>query len=235
MSSYADRLSEECCEANSPLPEFGLVDMTFGNVSVIDRAQRRLRHQAERRRLREAHARRHRHRRSRGQTGRGQAAARRPIPPTHRRLFQAFTQIRAVVHTHSRHATAFAQAGAGIPCFGTTHADYFYGEVPVTRPMTASGSRQRPTNGKPATSSSSASSRSTRRKCPACWCMATARLSGGRAARRRWKMPSPWNCRARWRSKTLQLNPESQPSQQTLLDKHFLRKHGPGAYYGQAK
>src|SRR5260370_40408083 len=57
--------------------------------------------------------------------------------PTHRRLFKAFTGIRSVVHTHSRNAVAFAQAGRAIPCFGTTHADYFYGEVPVTRPMTA--------------------------------------------------------------------------------------------------
>ena len=56
--------------------------------------------------------------------------------PTHRRLFQAFTSIRAVVHTHSRNAVSFAQAGKAIPCLGTTHADYFYGEVPVTRPMT---------------------------------------------------------------------------------------------------
>ena len=56
--------------------------------------------------------------------------------PTHRRLFQAFTSIRSVVHTHSRNAVSFAQAGKAIPCLGTTHADYFYGEVPVTRPMT---------------------------------------------------------------------------------------------------
>ena len=55
--------------------------------------------------------------------------------PTHCRLYQAFKGIRAVVHTHSRNAVAFAQAGRGIPCLGTTHADYFYGEVPVTRPM----------------------------------------------------------------------------------------------------
>ena len=56
--------------------------------------------------------------------------------PTHRRLFQAFAGIRAVVHTHSRHAVSFAQAGRPIPCFGTTHADYFHGAVPVTRPLT---------------------------------------------------------------------------------------------------
>src|ERR1700732_5443662 len=61
--------------------------------------------------------------------------------PTHCRLFQAFKGIRSVVHTPSRNAVAFAQAGRGIPCFDTTHADYFYGEVPVTRPMTAEEGR----------------------------------------------------------------------------------------------
>jgi len=56
--------------------------------------------------------------------------------PTHRRLFQAFAGIRSVVHTHSRTATAFAQANRAIPCLGTTHSDYFYGEIPVTRAIT---------------------------------------------------------------------------------------------------
>ena len=76
--------------------------------------------------------------------------------PTHRRLYQAFAWkagiTRAVVHTHSRNAVAFAQAGQGIPCLGTTHADYFYGEVPVTRPMNELeiGGGE-PTNGRRAT------------------------------------------------------------------------------------
>ncbi len=56
--------------------------------------------------------------------------------PTHCRLYRSFPEIRAVVHTHSVFATGFAEAGRGIPCMGTTHADYFFGEVPVTRPMT---------------------------------------------------------------------------------------------------
>ena len=61
--------------------------------------------------------------------------------PTHRRLFLAFPDIGGVVHTHSSHATAFAQAGRPIPIFGTTHADYFNGEVPVTRKMSAKRDR----------------------------------------------------------------------------------------------
>jgi L-ribulose-5-phosphate 4-epimerase len=100
MSKYDD-IKNECYEANLLLPEFKLIDLTFGNVSV--------------------------------------AKSLRPSSdtPTHCRLFQMFQGIRSIVHTHSRNAVAFAQAGKGIPCLGTTHADYFYGEVPVTRPMTA--------------------------------------------------------------------------------------------------
>ena len=134
MSTYVE-LKRECYEANLALPKFGLVDLTFGNVSVMDR--------------------------ERGVFGikpsgvdyvslqpedivvldlEGKQVEGKLRPSsdtaTHRRLFQAFAGIRAVVHTHSRHAVSFAQAGRAIPCLGTTHADYFYGEVPVTRPMT---------------------------------------------------------------------------------------------------
>ena len=120
MSKYAD-LKAECCEANLLLPKYQLVDLTFGNVSVSDPA--------------------------RGvfaikpsgvdytvmkphdmvvvsiETGETVEGALRPSSdtPTHRRLFQAFAGIRSVVHTHSRNAVAFAQAGRGIPCLGTTH------------------------------------------------------------------------------------------------------------------
>ena len=133
MSNYDD-IKEECYEANLQLPEFGLVDLTFGNVSVIDRESAVFGIKPS------------------GVDytkltpddivlidleGRQVSRAMRPSSdtPTHRRLFQSFTSIRAVVHTHSRNAVSFAKAGKAIPCLGTTHADYFYGEVPVTRPM----------------------------------------------------------------------------------------------------
>ena len=135
MSNYDD-IKVECYEANLLLPEFKLIDLTFGNVSVADSERRVFAIKP---------------------SGVDYSAMKvsdmvvvdfegniiegslRPSSdtPTHCRLFQAFTGIRSVVHTHSRNAVAFAQAGRGIPCLGTTHADYFYGEVPVTRPMTA--------------------------------------------------------------------------------------------------
>src|ERR1700693_1159283 len=130
-----DDIKTECYEANLLLPEYKLIDLTFGNVSVADPERQVFAIKPsgvdysaikvddmvvvdfE------------------GNTLEGSRAASSDTP-THCRLFQAFKGIRSVVHTHSRNAVAFAQAGRGIPCFGTTHADYFYGEVPVTRPMT---------------------------------------------------------------------------------------------------
>lgn len=116
-------IKEECYEANLQLPKFGLVDLTFGNVSVAEPGRRVLAIKPS------------------GVDykimkaddmvvvdfeGKIIEGSLRPSSdtPTHCRLFQAFEGIRSVVHTHSRNAVAFAQAGRGIPCFGTTHADY---------------------------------------------------------------------------------------------------------------
>jgi len=127
-----DELRREAYEANVALPRHGLINLTFGNASAIDR--------------------------SKGIFAIVDYAALNPHDmvlfdlegkkvegelnpssdtPTHRRLFLAFPDIGGVVHTHSSCATAFAETGRAIPIFGTTHADYFNGEVPVTRKMTA--------------------------------------------------------------------------------------------------
>ena len=144
MSTYAS-LKEECCEANKELPNMGIVDLTFGNVSIVDRDRQVMAIKPSGvdydvlkpedivvLRLDAAPD---------DQSNLDLEAARiegflRPSSdsPTHLKLYQEFSGIKSVVHTHSRNATAFAQAGMAIPCFGTTHADYFYGEVPVTRP-----------------------------------------------------------------------------------------------------
>src|SRR5476651_1869119 len=134
MSRYAE-LREECWLANRQLPQLGLADLTFGNVSVIDRATGVFAIkpsgvdyatlQPEDIVLLDLE--------SKVVEGKLRPSS---DTPTHLRLLQAFDGVRAIVHIHSRNATSFAQAGRPIPCFGTTHADYFYGEVPVTRPMT---------------------------------------------------------------------------------------------------
>ena len=153
---------------------------------------------------------------------------------THLALYRAFTGIGGVVHTHSLHATAWAQAGRPIPALGTTHADYFHGEVPCTRPLTA---RE---------------------------IMTDYELNTGLVIIERFRDLDPLHCPAvlvashgpftwgedvagaahnavvlefiaRLAGETVQINPRIKPMPAVLLDKHFLRKHGPGAYYGQTK
>src|SRR5215471_9718683 len=135
MSSYRE-IKAECYEANLLLPEYRLIDLTFGNVSVADHGRGVFA-------IKPSGV---DYRRMKPEDmvvvdldGRTVEGSLRPSSdtPTHRRLFQAFTSIRAIVHTHSRNAVAFAQAGREIPCLGTTHADYFYGSVPVTRKVSS--------------------------------------------------------------------------------------------------
>ena len=128
-------LREEGYVANRQLGASGLVDLTFGNASVFDPGAGVFAIKPSGVPYAEL---------TPGKMvlvdleGRVLEGKLRPSSdtPTHRRLFQAFAGIHAVVHTHSRHAVSFAQAGRPIPCFGTTHADYFHGAVPVTRPLT---------------------------------------------------------------------------------------------------
>ncbi len=153
--------------------------------------------------------------------------------PTHRRLFQAFTSIRAVVHTHSRNAGSFAQAGEAIPCLGTTHADYFYCEVPVTRAMTPEEVQsayewetgnvivERFRNLDP----EQVSAVLVHGHGPFAW-----GPSGAKAV----ENALAFEIIAEMTMKALRINPAALPISQTLLDKHFLRKHAPGAYYGQS-
>jgi L-ribulose-5-phosphate 4-epimerase len=224
-------IQEECYEANLRLPEFGLVDLTFGNVSVIDRGSGVFgikpsgvdytKLKPEDIVLVDLE-------------GKQVSGTMRPSSdtPTHRRLFQKFTRIRAVVHTHSRNAVSFAQAGKAIPCLGTTHADYFYGEVPVTRPMTPEEIRsayewetgnvivERFHNLDP----EQVSAVLVHGHGPFAW-----GPSGAKAVENALALEIV----AEMTMKALQINPTANPISQALLDKHFLRKHGPGAYYGQ--
>lgn len=224
-------IQEECYEANVQLPQCGLVDLTFGNVSVIDRASGVFGIKPS------------------GVDyakltpddivlvdleGRQVGGSFRPSSdtPTHRRLFQAFASIRAVVHTHSRNAVSFAQAGRPIPCLGTTHADYFYGEVPVTRPMTPGEIQsayewetgnvivERFQSLDPA----QVSAVLVHGHGPFAW-----GPSGAKAVENALALEIV----AEMARKALQINPAASSISQALLDKHFLRKHGPDAYYGQ--
>ncbi len=232
MSKY-DSIKEECYEANLLLPELKLIDLTFGNVSVADHDQgvfaikpsgvnyERL--LAENIVVVEIG------------DGKIVEGSMRPSSdsPTHRRLFQAFTHTRAIVHTHSRNAVAFAQAGRSIPCFGTTHADYFCGEVPVTRPMT-------PGEVQPSyeweTGNVIVECFKDRNPAEVCAVLVHGHgpfvwgASGGAAV----ETALALEIVAEMALKTLQLNPQALPIEPHLSNKHFFRKHGAGAYYGQA-
>ena len=226
-------IKAECYQANLLLPAYKLIDLTFGNVSVAD------------------------HDRAvfaikpsgvdytslmendivvvdfDGQIVDGSL---RPSSdtPTHRRLYQVFTGVRSIVHTHSRNAVAFAQAGMGLPCLGTTHADYFYGEVPITRPMTPeeTGSDYEWETGNVIVERFAQLD-------PMEMCAVLVRNHGpfvwGPNAAKAVEHAYALEIIAEMAFKALQLNPRVQSISQPLLDKHFLRKHGSDAYYGQAR
>jgi L-ribulose-5-phosphate 4-epimerase len=152
--------------------------------------------------------------------------------PTHRRLFIAFPDIGGVVHTHSSHATAFAQAGRPIPIFGTTHADYFAGEVPVTRKMTAEEIAQdyewetgsviveRFKEIDPA-------------HFPGVLVNRHAPFTWGPTVAKAVEIAVAVECCADMALMSLMIAPGLAEIEPELLDKHFKRKHGPNAYYGQ--
>ncbi len=153
---------------------------------------------------------------------------------THVVLYNAFPEIGGIVHTHSRWATTFAQAGRGIPALGTTHGDYFYGEIPCTRKMTADE-----IGGKYELETGNVIVETFKDKQPNDIPAVLVHSHG----------PFTWGTDPKnavhnavvleevafmaWHA--LQMRPDLPPMQQELLDKHYLRKHGANAYYGQKK
>jgi L-ribulose-5-phosphate 4-epimerase len=151
---------------------------------------------------------------------------------THAMLYRAFPAIGGVVHTHSRHATAWAQAVREIPCFGTTHADYFHGPVPVTEPLSAediAGDYEANTG-----------TAILRRMegldplgCPACLVAGHAPFCWGKSVADAVHTAVIVEELAVMAWMTLTINPGAQAISQSLRDKHHFRKHGPTATYGQ--
>jgi L-ribulose-5-phosphate 4-epimerase len=152
--------------------------------------------------------------------------------PTHRRLFIAFPDMGGVVHTHSSHATAFAQAGRAIPIFGTTHADYFNGDVPVTRKMTAAeiaGAYEWETGNVIVGTMGNRDAAD----CPAMLVNRHAPFCWGATAAKAVEVAVALECVAHMALMSLSLQPQLATIEPELLARHFKRKHGPGAYYGQ--
>ena len=229
--SYKE-LQAECYEANVRLPQLGLVDLTFGNVSVIDRAKGVIAIKPsgvdyaqltpEDMVLLDME----------GKVIQGRY---RPSSdaPTHRRLFLGFEKIRSVVHTHSRNAVVFAMAGMGIPCFNTTHADSFCGEIPVTREL-----KQAEVEGdyEWATGNSIVERFADLdpENIPAVLVKSHGPFTWGGSGAKAVENALVLEIVAEMARKAIQLNCATKRIPQYILEKHFFRKHGSNAYYGQA-
>ena len=224
-------LKKQVCEANLELVARKLVIYTWGNVSAIDRERGLVVIKpsgVEYDRMRPEHM------VVLQLDGTQVEGDLRPSSdtPTHLVLYRAFQTIGAVTHTHSTWATVWAQAGRGVPCYGTTHADYFYGMVPCTRPMTA---EEIQTDYEANTGSVIVE----RLKgtdplhMPAVLVNQHGPFTWGRDAAHAVESAAVLEQVAMMAHAAELINPGIQPVPQALLDKHFLRKHGPNAYYGQ--
>lgn len=228
------KLKREVCEANLKLVAEGLVIQTWGNVSGVDRAsgnvvikpsgvryeQMKPEHMAV----------------VSLKTGLVVEGKLKPSSDTatHIALYRAFTDVGGVVHTHSLYATAWAQARREIPAVGTTHADYFHGPVPVTRLMTA----QEIENDYEANTGHVIVETFRKRdplRCPGVLVANHGPFAWGGTVDEAVHNAIILEHLAWLASETLSINPSMKPMQRELLDKHFFRKHGPGAYYGQSR
>jgi len=152
--------------------------------------------------------------------------------PTHAALYRAFPAIAGIAHTHSEYATAWAQARQPIPCFGTTHADYFHGPIPLTEVMT-----DEEINGKYEANTGAAIIRAFERidpmAIPAVLVVNHGPFAWGADARKAAENAWMLEAAARMAYLTVGLNTNASSLSKTLHDRHFLRKHGKKAYYGQ--
>ncbi len=225
-----ESLKQECLAANLDLPKTGLVDLTFGNVSVADPDRRVLAIKpsgVNYDELRSSHI------VVLDFDGNLLEGDLRPSSdtPTHRHLYLRFPGIRSVVHTHSRNAVAFAQAGMDLPCLGTTHCDYFHGPVPVTREMTpeeVAGEYEWETGAVIVERFQGIDPL----EIPAVLVRNHGPFAWGPSASKAVETALALEIIADMALKTLSLRAAA-PAPTHLLDKHFFRKHGPSAYYGQ--
>ena len=152
--------------------------------------------------------------------------------PTHLELYKAFPEVGGIVHTHSSQATSFAQAGRGIIPLGTTHGDYFYGEIPCTRKMTPeeiAGEYEKETG----TVIIETFRETDPMSIPAVLVHSHGPCAWGKDAAEAVHNAVVLEEIAAMQFRTLMLNPDIAWMQKELLDKHYLRKHGKNAYYGQ--
>ncbi|MDR2052207.1 MAG: L-ribulose-5-phosphate 4-epimerase [Treponema sp.] len=227
-----EELKKAVCDANLLLPRYGLVTFTWGNVSALDRKEGLLvikpsgveydKLKPENMVVLDLS----------GKKAEGELNPSSDTD-THIELYRAFPAIAGIVHTHSRWATIFAQAGAGIPAFGTTHADYFYGEIPCTRRMTRAeieGGYEKETGKVIVETFENKIDPGTM---PAVLVHSHGPFTWGKSAVDAVHNAVVLEEVAMMAWHVRMMNSAMSPMQRELLDKHYLRKHGPGAYYGQ--
>nr|WP_319473620.1 L-ribulose-5-phosphate 4-epimerase [uncultured Sphaerochaeta sp.] len=226
-----ESLKHDVLEANKSLPRHGLVTLTWGNVSAIDESRTYVVIKPS-----------------------GVAYDDLTIDslvvlsldgtvvegnlspssdtPTHLELYRAFPEIGGIVHTHSAWATSWAQAGRAIPCYGTTHADYFYGDVPCTRPLNKEEIRDsyEINTGKVIIETLQGHDVMA---APGILVSQHGPFSWGKNAMKAVESAVVLEEVAKMASRCESINPKVQPVPDSLLDKHYFRKHGANAYYGQ--
>ncbi len=228
-----EELKKIVCEANLLLPKYGLVTFTWGNVSQIDRASGlfvikpsgvdyetmtpddMVVMDLEGNRV----------------EGKYKPSS---DTPTHLELYKAFPEIGGVVHTHSSYATSWAQSGRDIPCYGTTHADYIYGAVPCLRCLTKEeiDEAYEANTGHLIVNYFKETGRDIL-GVPAALCKNHGPFTWGKDAHEAVHNAVVLEEVAKMAFRTELINPQVQPAPQELQDKHYYRKHGANAYYGQ--
>ena len=153
---------------------------------------------------------------------------------THIELYRAFPSIGGIVHTHSPYAVAWAQAGEDIPCYGTTHADYFYGSIPCTRHLTPEELDEDYEKGTGTVIIETFTERDIDpAHVPAVICKSHGPFAWGKDAQAAVYHAVVLEEVAKMAIFTRQVRADSLPAPKHVQDKHFMRKHGPNAYYGQ--
>lgn len=228
-----DELKRKVFEANMLLPKYGLVTFTWGNVSGIDRNRNLV--------VIKPSGIPYEDMRTVDMVvvdldGNVVEGKWKPSSdtPTHVELYKAFPSIGGIVHTHSSYATSWAQAGRDIPCYGTTHADYFYGDIPCLRCLTKDKIEEAyERNTGLLIVSEFARLGKDPAGVPGCLCKNHGPFVWGKDSGEAVHNAVVLEEVAKMAYRCEQINPAVQPAPQELQDKHYLRKHGKNAYYGQ--